>query len=268
MSNFNYTHVLYHGGCPDGFGAAFAAWKKLGWGVQYIALQPSDPFPALPADSRVVMLDMSFKRDQFVAFRKSVESVVVLDHHLTGRQEIGDLTNTYFDMEHSGAFLAWKHFHPDTLVPDLILHIEDRDLWKFKLPHSREVGAALNSYEQRFDLWEQLSTMGMDKLALDGGVILRYQAQVLDRICGNAIVKPFEGHEVPVVNTCVMTSEVGDRLCQIHPTAPFAVSWFDRPGMRCYSLRSPGRFDVSTIARKNGGGGHASAAGYVVRGDA
>jgi oligoribonuclease NrnB/cAMP/cGMP phosphodiesterase (DHH superfamily) len=210
------------------------------------------------------MLDMSFPREKFLEFRSKVASVKVFDHHVTGQKEIADLPDTHFDMDHSGAYLSWAHFHGEP-APDFIRHIEDRDLWRFKMPRTREIGAALTSYEQRFDLWEQLMTMGMEKLALDGGVILRYQSQMVDRICGNAIVKTFEGHEVPVVNTCVLTSEVGDRLSQLHPTAPFAVSWFDKPGMRCYSLRSPNRFDVTTIAKKNGGGGHKNAAGFIER---
>jgi oligoribonuclease NrnB/cAMP/cGMP phosphodiesterase (DHH superfamily) len=260
-----YTHVLYHGGgCPDGFGAAFAAWKKLGDSAQYIGLHPSDPAPELPADAEVVMLDMSFPRERFLAFRQTVKSVKVLDHHVTGRDGIGDLPDTHFDMDHSGAYLSWVHFHGEP-VPDFIRHIEDRDLWRFKMPYTREIGAALTSYPQRFDLWEQLMTMGMEKLALDGGVILRFQSQLVDRICSNAEVKEFQGHKVPVVNTCSMSSEVGDRLCQLHPTAPFAVTWFAKPGMLCYGLRSPGRFNVAELAKKNGGGGHANAAGFIER---
>lgn len=270
----SYTHVLYHGGgCPDGFGAAFAAWKKLGDSAQYIGLHPSDPAPALPADAEVVMLDMSFPRDVFLAFRETVKSVKVLDHHVTGQQGIDDLPGTHFDMDHSGAYLSWAHFHGEP-VPDFIRHIEDRDLWRFKMPRTREIGAALTSYEQRFDLWEQLSTMGMEKLALDGGVILRYQGQLVDRLCANVVMKlagefgssMIEWHSIPTVNSAVFQSEVGDRLCQLYPTAPFAACWFDKKGMRCWSLRSPGRVDVSEICKKRGGGGHQNAAGFIERG--
>jgi oligoribonuclease NrnB/cAMP/cGMP phosphodiesterase (DHH superfamily) len=259
----NYTHVLYHGGgCPDGFGAAFAAWKKLGNTVKYIGLHPSDPIPQLPRDARVVMLDMAYHKEKFLVLRDSVADVKVFDHHVTNSREIGDLPGVHLDMNHSGAYLAWAHFHGEP-VPDFIRHIEDRDLWLFKLPRTREVAAGLGSYEQRFDLWEQLMTMGMEKLALDGGVILRYQAQMVERICGNAVMKEIDGHIVPVVNTACLQSEVGDRLCQLHPTVPFSAYYFDKEGMRCWGLRSPGRFDVSVIARKRGGGGHPGAAGFT-----
>jgi len=258
----NYTHVIYHGGCPDGFGAAFSAWKVLGKKAKYIGLQPSDPAPLIPKSARVVMVDVAFPREKFLAFRDRVKDVVVLDHHVTNQTEIGDLPGTYFDINHSGAYLSWVHFHPGQ-VPEFILYLEDRDLWRFKLPYSREVGAALPSYPQKFEVWEQLMTMGMEKLKLDGGVILRYQSQVLDEICSSATMKEIDGHMVPCVNTIVLRSETGDKLCQLYPTAPFAAYYFEKNGKRCWGLRSPGRFDVSAVAKKFGGGGHRDAAGFT-----
>lgn len=257
-----YTHVLYHGGCPDGFGAAFAAWKHLGKQAEYIGIQPSDPAPALPKTASVIMVDVALPKDKFLAFRESVKDVLVLDHHVTNQDEIGDLPGTFFDINHSGAYLSWVHFHKGP-VPDFIYYLEDRDLWRFKLPDSREVGAAIPSYPMKFEVWEQLMTMGMDKLKIDGGIILRYQSQILNEICAGATMKEIDGHQVPIVNTCVLRSETGDKLCQIHPTAPFAAYYFERNGKRFWGLRSPGRFDVSAVAKKFGGGGHRDAAGYT-----
>src|SRR3989344_3757446 len=37
--------VLYHGGCPDGFGGAYAAWKKFGNMAEYIPLKHGKPAP-------------------------------------------------------------------------------------------------------------------------------------------------------------------------------------------------------------------------------
>jgi oligoribonuclease NrnB/cAMP/cGMP phosphodiesterase (DHH superfamily) len=106
-------------------------------------------------------------------------------------------------------------------------------------------------------------TMGMEKMALDGGVILRYQAQMVERLCGNAVMKEIDGHLVPVVNTACLQSEVGDRLGHLYPKTPFTACWFEKDGMRCWSLRSQGRRDVSAIAKAHGGGGHKNAAGFT-----
>jgi nanoRNase/pAp phosphatase (c-di-AMP/oligoRNAs hydrolase) len=258
----NYTHVLYHDQCPDGFGSAFAAWKVLGKKAEYIGLQPSDPAPVLPKKSRVIMVDVAFPLEKFLAFKKSVKDVVVLDHHITNQEEIGDLPGTYFDINHSGAYLSWVHFHKGE-VPEFIRYLEDRDLWRFDMPYSREVGAALPSYPYKFEIWAQLMDMGMEKLKLDGGVILRYQGQVLSEICASATMRMIDGHLVPCANTIVLRSETGDKLCQLHPTAPFSAYYFERNGKRCWGLRSPGRMNVAVIAKKFGGGGHANAAGFT-----
>ena len=258
-----YTHILYHAQCFDGFGAAWAAWKKFDEEAVYIPAIHGEPFPELPADADVLMVDMAYPRERHLELEKKVRSLTVVDHHVTSMKAIGDLPNTHFDMNHSGAVLAWMFLHPGVPVPELLLYVEDRDLWRFKLPDSREVAASLSSYPKQFDLWEALSTMGVEKLKQDGGVILRMQAQKVNEMCESFFWKMIDGHRVPVVNATCFTSEVGDRLAQLHPTAPFVAFFYEKEKIRCWGLRSPGRMDVSAIAKKLGGGGHPGAAGFT-----
>lgn len=69
---------------------------------------------------------------------------------------------------------------------------------------------------------------------------------------------------MPVANSPLNANELCERLLQEHPEAPFAAVYFDRPdGQRSWELRSRSGFDVSRVASKFGGGGHASAAGFV-----
>lgn len=264
-----YTHIFYHAQCPDGFGAAWAAWKKYGDTVKYIPVHPGDAAPEVPADAVVLMVDVAFSRAKLLDLRSKVKQVTVVDHHLTNKNDIGDLPDTHFDMNQSGATLAWQFLHKGKQIPELLLYVEDRDLWRFERPDSREFNAALSSYPRRFDLWEVLATMGMDKLKHDGGIILRAESRMIEEICENTFWTEIDGHKVPVVNTTTLRSQVGDRLCQLHPTAPFSAYFFDKETVkgdriRCYGLRSPGRIDVSVIAKKFGGGGHAEAAGFTV----
>jgi hypothetical protein len=63
-----------------------------------------------------------------------------------------------------------------------------------------------------------------------------------------------------------MASDAGHALCggdARGTTPPFAGIYYDRPGVRTFSLRSLGNFDVSTIASRYGGGGHKNAAGFT-----
>lgn len=261
MKNPNY--VLYHGGCPDGFGAAWAAWRALQSSAKYIPCFFNQPLPDLPMDARVLILDFSYPRPKAQELASKVKEILLLDHHKTAADALADLPWAKFDMEHSGAYLSWVHFH-GTPVPEFVLYLEDRDLWRFKLPHSREVAAALSSYPMDFVVWEGISNMGMEKLKFDGSLILKYEGQIVNDMCSRAYWREIGGHRVPVANATICFSQVGDRLCQLHPKVPFAAYYYDRAdGKRQWGLRSPGRFDVSVIARAKGGGGHPGAAGYV-----
>jgi len=73
------------------------------------------------------------------------------------------------------------------------------------------------------------------------------------------------GHEVPVVNTATLQSEVGNALCRKYPRTLFAATYMDvTANERVFSLRSTGDFNVATLAEKFGGGGHAHASGFRV----
>ena len=198
--------VIYHDHCTDGFGAAFAAWLKLGDDADYLPMAYGDsPFEAEHADGRdVYILDFSFPRDVMDTMFRVAKRVVWLDHHKTafemwteGYRKGDRFTATplggddplkhyiVLDNNKSGALLAWEYFHPDVEAPMLIKHIDDRDRWQFKLEGSKELHAALQSYKPwSFAQWEddflQLAkpdTFYRDDMFGQGAAILRAQDQ-------------------------------------------------------------------------------------------
>lgn len=173
--------VIYHGGgCSDGFGAAFAAWLKLGDSAEYLPMNygevktPADfdmKVSLAAKDNDIYILDFSFPREVMDALFQHAARVVWLDHHASVFKDWGvpfddvadELTlglvqpndhTVVLDNNKSGAMLAWEYFHPGTKVPMLIRHIDDRDRWVFALPGSKELHAALNSYKPwTFEQW-------------------------------------------------------------------------------------------------------------------
>lgn len=162
---------IYHGNCADGFGAAWAVWKKHPDWEFYAGVYQNDPPGVVGRD--VVMVDFSYKRDVVDGISKDAKSILILDHHKSAQQDLAGLTepkswdghrqNVYqdrcenadingvipyavFDMDRSGAMIAWDFFHPGEVPPQLLRHIEDRDLWRFALDGAREIQAALFSY--------------------------------------------------------------------------------------------------------------------------
>jgi oligoribonuclease NrnB/cAMP/cGMP phosphodiesterase (DHH superfamily) len=275
------TVILYHADCADGFGAAFAAWSSLGDDAAYIPVQyGSPPPPAAWEAERMYILDFSYDRQTIGRLARSVaHGVTVLDHHKTAREELlealGDPgTEIIFNMDHSGAVLSWNYFHPGEPVPLLLRYVQDRDLWRWELPSSREFSAALAVEPRDFRRWDEIDRLTRDLNApgslhwlfgfLDRGkAILSAQRQHVESLASNAHWVEIAGHRVPAVNSPIWQSEIGERLCELHTEAPFAaIFMITEPGVEVWSLRSRNGFDVSAVARSLGGGGHAAAAGF------
>ena len=84
--------VFYHSGCQDGFGAAWAAWKKFGNRATYIPLRHADGVPKELKKKEVYLLDITFFGDTLKKVVKDNTSVTILDHHATAKNEIKKAT--------------------------------------------------------------------------------------------------------------------------------------------------------------------------------
>jgi len=254
------TLVLYHAFCADGFGAAWAAWKRFGEGALYLPVQHGAPPPPIPAGSEVYILDFSYPRAETEAIHARASSLRVIDHHRTAEEELRGLDFAHFDNEKSGAVLSWEFFHPGETVPDILRYVMDRDLWLHRLPRSREVFAGLSSYPMDFEVW---SALDVAALAEEGKAILRYQRELVSLLCASARLEELAGYRVPVVNAPFLGTEVGEELLKRYPEARFVAIYFDRgDGKRQWSLRSREDFDVAVVARLFQNGGHRQAAGF------
>jgi len=169
-----------------------------------------------------------------------------------------------FDMNRSGAMLAWDHFFPGQEPPMLLRHIEDRDLWLFQLDGTREIQANLFSYPYDFEVWDTLMATDVQSLRSDGAAIERkHQKDVAELVAVTKRRLVIGGHDVPVASLpYTLTSDAGHLMAQ---REPFAACYWDTPDGRVFSLRSTDDgMDVSEIAKQYGGGGHRNASGFRV----
>lgn len=259
------TTVIYHQDCADGFGAAYAAWLKLGNTADYIPARYGDPPPELQPYSQVYILDFSYPRDTIVDMSKT-NSVTLLDHHKTAQQDLQGMAGCLIDTTKSGAVLAWEHFHLHQPTPTLLEYVQDRDLWKFQLPDSRAINAYIHSNGYDFGAWTEMRSLlkfQPHRAVEMGEAIMRVQAYQLGALTNNARFRDIGGYQVPTVCAPILQSEIGERLLQLHPDTPFAGIYYERDDGRKWSLRSRPDFDVSEIARSLGGGGHPQASGFV-----
>ena len=249
--------VLYHANCPDGFGAAWAVWKKYPSAV-FVPVDHGQPLPVDPTGRNLLIVDFSYPRPMLEGIAKSAAAIQVLDHHITAKEALADLSYAAFDLNKSGAVLAWEWAHRMP-APWLLEYVQDKDLYTWKLPNSREINAALSSYPYDFNIWD---CMKRDVLEQEGRAILRYEHKLVEQVLQEKVMVEFEGETVPCVQSAILTSQIGEQLAA---TYAFCLMWHDRHGRRYFSLRSrEGGADVAQIAVKYGGGGHPHAAGFSV----
>lgn len=287
---------IYHANCSDGFGAAWAVFERWQYAVEYFPASYGDAPPDV-AGKRVLVVDFSYKRPVLDEMSASAHSIVILDHHKTAEKDLAgfnhvvggsaDVANrifarvagarqnvlTDFDIEQSGAVLAWKFCHPGREVPLMLRYVEDRDLWRFQLEESRAINAAIASVPQTFDDWGTTRELWFFEgdvprgLVQVGTAILRQRDKDIGALLDASLRRmTIGGVEVPTANVPFMwASDAGNILAEGNP---FAATYFDRSdGTRQFSLRSsPGGLDVSEVAARYGGGGHRNAAGFVAPG--
>ncbi|TSC80075.1 MAG: putative phosphohydrolase [Parcubacteria group bacterium Gr01-1014_29] len=261
--------VLYHADCADGFGAAWAAWKKFGKKAVYIAVPPSNrELPRSARGTDLYTLDYAIPLDAVDEIRKQVLSLTVIDHHVSNKASAEKADERLFQLENSGAVLAWKFFHGSKKAPRLLRHIEDSDLWKFHLKHTREITEALMLYDMNFKTWDKLirdfENKKEKKYIEEGKVLLRLRERRIGRLIGFGEKRTFEGYKALVVNSPFYVSEIGHSIVK-HGT-PVAIIWSYREGKIVVSLRSDGKeVNVAELAELYGGGGHPAAAGFTFK---
>lgn len=285
------TICVYHGNCADGFTAAWVVMQR------YLSKAQADKEMNLPEEevpvfyagvyqkpvdlevfknNHVIIVDFSYSRAKMQEICEVAQSVIWIDHHKSAMLDMEGFKwnnfEAYTDLTRSGAGLAWDYFMgPHDERPALVNIVEDRDLWKFKLPDTRVLQAYIFSFKYSFETWDALcdEMENSDARALAasaGESIERKHFKDIDEllpICTRHI--RIAGHIVPCANLpYTMVSDAGHILAERNPSL-FGVYYYDGMSGRNFSLRSvEGGMDVSVIAKQFGGGGHERAAGFRV----
>lgn len=306
--------VLYHADCLDGFGAAYAAWRRHGDCAIYRPMHHGNPWDMNEvAGHEVYILDFSFPPESLEQLAGIALSVTQIDHHASalkdwaGRvQPVGEAffykhpelpLSIHFNLNKSGARLAWEHFNPEVPAPLAIQHIEDQDMWHFALPGTRPFCRVLRLMPFDLDAWHQLisetlteSTDRYVETLKQGEAIESFFQREVELLAQGSLRMPARLRGEPVdalqalrhgqaivtsgelawlavdglsVNAnALFASELGNLLAERNEG--IGLVWqLASDGEIKVSLRSrKGSPDVSVIATRYGGGGHPSAAGF------
>lgn len=278
--------VLYHGNCSDGFGSAFVVWHYYDINnlkmPEFIACKHTteEPFNKEFLDKltgkNVFMCDFSYKYQYLEKIIGAASSFMILDHHKSAKLDLESVPDhqKIFRMDKSGCGIVWDFYFEDKPLPKFLAHIQDRDIWEFKLADTENFTTYF--YEEKFDfeLWREYLDENKVQDAINCGKSwISYKDIVIDNIIRNSrwIVQKIDNNYVIIVysNSSIFKSEIGSRLFSKYPFADFSCVWDYKLGIdkTIYSLRSTdNRYDVSLISKKFGGGGHRNAAGLELSG--
>lgn len=272
LSTMSRIIVGFHANCNDGFCSAYIAYRhyrELGLlnQVEFVPINPKSTPDIDVSGCDVVIFDTCLDKEALFKWFRAANSFKVIDHHISNQREFGHLDFCHFDMTHSGAGLAWKHYNPDLQAPWWVLYTEDRDLWTKKLHRNEDVAALLLSTEPSFDAYEDVTGLSLAEAMEIGAFIAKADAAKIQRAVDGSSTRmriSFCGFDdIPCINNANFQSDIGNILAK---EGEFGIVWYagesERDGRYAQlSLRSVGNFDVSKLAAKYGGGGHANAAG-------
>lgn len=273
--------VVYHANCTDGFGAALAAHSNLHNLAEYLPFNYSTPVDQLLGKKyeKVYVLDFCFNPLDMATLSREVGSVIVLDHHKTSAQSWAEIkppsnVELNFDMNKSGALLAWEYFQPQASVPKLIQHISDRDLWKFEMEGTDDLHTYLSSIEKDFDSWKTLLNVEqiLDSKIKEGRMMNTLRDSQVKNVMDDydklitpisyfdpVLKKPVTGLAVNAHGIAI--SELGNDLAERSGT--FSIVWKTDGINVIGSVRSVKDFDCSVFAKILGGGGHKNSCGFT-----
>lgn len=258
---------FYHANCTDGAAAAAVIHRKYPH-AELIPMNHGEPIPVPVQDKKVFVVDFSFPLEVFQKMKSEAKEILWYDHHKTAIPTKESLGWGVMDLGESGASLTWKMEYPKEPVPRIISYVKDKDIWEWKLPHSREISAAIRDLDGIHDpasetwkkLIEQLSEEKFQNLVEIGRVVLRSQRMRIEEGAEKGFEIDFHSFKTLALNWSFESSEMGEYIYK-DLAYEVALIFYYTGKIWNFSLRSS-RVDVSELAKKYGGGGHPGASGF------
>lgn len=278
--------IIHHANCPDGFASAW--WLKMHFpdaelweGVYETGIPPIEALEG----REVFIVDFSYPSQDLNTIKRHAKRVVLLDHHQTAKALVNgsdlvqaESVQTLLEADaeavvrtdRSGVGLVSEYIlgRFGDPPPAFLAYIEDRDLWRFELPQTKNVMAAIMARPYSLAVMTDISEMPIGELIAEGESINRFRDSLIDQTMREAFRTRIAGHEVWVAaSPYTIGSDVAGRLAEREPHK-FAAYFVHAGEVIKWGLRSsPLGMDVAAIAEKFGGGGHRHAAGFRLPAD-
>lgn len=290
------TTIIYHGGCQDG-GAAAAIFKHF-----LDKNFPDDPKEFIYGiyqeevdiekfrDKDVYFLDFSYPKEVIEKIIDVAWNVTILDHHKTAYNSLfpalKDKIKDNFNLNKCGAMLAWEFTHTNETPPKFLELVNQRDMWQKDGDDADSLFLAISTDypkdEDRINIYIDLiddannpDTPLLNNLLIKGKMYLEYNRKLVEKIAHNSYQRVITDHngdnQTVLVCNCqgMWASDVGEALANISPSG-IGITWYcvEKGTKISVRVKEDVDWDAGAYCKAVGnGGGHAKAAGLLIKGD-
>jgi oligoribonuclease NrnB/cAMP/cGMP phosphodiesterase (DHH superfamily) len=266
--------ICFHHNDPDGRASGAIVRYALGPEVQLIESDyDATPIPwgEVARAETVIVVDFSFPVDEMLKLAKGHEFIWI-DHHKSAMAVFSGIADNWpgiRDISEAACVLTWRYFFPRRPVPKAIVLIGDRDIWRWAEKETGPFNESLYNQDHDADdatFWKPLfedDQLTLEKMIEEGSWLRKINLRNVERMmAARSFEVRFDGHSTLAVNA-KGNGDIGDYgrdhgyeiiYCYIDQIQNGVLT----TNVTLFSAK----VDVSVIARRYGGGGHAGAAGF------
>ncbi len=271
------TLCIYHNDA-DGRASAAIVRRALGPKVSLCEMKYGDSLPLeeILVAEQIIIVDFSLPREDMERLA-NYHQLTWIDHHKTAIDELADISQTWAgtrDNSEAACVLTWKHYFPNHPVPKSVVLIGDRDIWRWEHPDTGSFNEGLyqsNTNPHNDRLWGPLldDDAILVKQLIDQGSTLRAARlrNIQSSTARYGFPVLFEGYQTLAINLRG-SGDLGEHIRNHGYQVAYCYidALLDNELHTYVSLYSK-EIDVSEIAQRFGGGGHAGAAGFHFKRD-
>ncbi|KAJ0230057.1 DHHA1 domain protein [Hirschfeldia incana] len=236
--------ILYHYPCHDGVFAAFAAHLYFSANSIHPLFFPNTVYSPLTISqlplqdiSHLYLLDFTGPPGFVQQVSPKVDNVVILDHHKTAIESLGDVSSNVtkvLDITRSGATIAFDYFTQKLMEESrgncremsdfkrmrrVFEYIEDADIWKWKLPESKAFNSGIidlgieYDFNQNKSLFQQLLTLDHDSVINRGRESLSKKRQLIQQALEQSYEIVLGGADDEEFGRCLAVN--GDEIAEL-----------------------------------------------------
>ena len=265
---------IYHSRDLDGWmSAAIVALKYPD--VKLIGWDYGQSLPAIPDEERVIMVDISFPKEnmeELTAF--GLSRLTWIDHHISAINEIANGENPeplgLRDTKFAACELTWKYLFPDQPMPELVRLLGRYDCFGHKgtdeekkvLVFQYAARASLSNVDECYKALAYLKDENIEQWLNVGDGIYSYLCTEAKQTYARKFEINFDTYKFAIVNEA--------RFNPINFGIDYHADGYE--GFACFHYQygkwifslynDDGKVDCSEICKSRGGGGHKGAAGF------